>query len=40
VGADHVSDAPRLKALEDQNGKVKRLLEDAVLGDTALKNFL
>lgn len=26
-----VSDAKRLRALDDENGKLKRLLEDAVL---------
>ncbi len=35
-----VSDAKRLKALEDENGKLKRLLADAMLDNTALKDLL
>jgi len=35
-----VSDARRLKALEDENGKLKRLLADAMLDNTALKDLL
>jgi putative transposase len=35
-----VSDARRLKALEDENGKLKRLLADAMLDNTALKELL
>ncbi len=34
------SDAKRLKALEDENGKLKRLLADAMLDNTALKDLL
>jgi len=35
-----ISDARRLKALEDENGKLKRLLADAMLDNTALKDLL
>ena len=35
-----VSDAKRLRALEDENGKLKRLLADAMLDNTALKDLL
>ena len=35
-----ISDAKRLKALEDENGKLKRLLADAMLDNTALKDLL
>ena len=35
-----VSDAKRLKALEDENGKLKKLLADAMLGNSALKDLL
>ena len=35
-----VSDARRLKALEDENGKLKRLLADTMLDNTALKDLL
>ncbi len=35
-----VSDAKRLRALEDENGKLKRLLADATLDNTALKDLL
>ena len=31
------SEAKRLKALEDENGKLKRLLAEAMLDNTALK---
>ena len=30
----------RLRALEDENGKLKRLLADAMLDNTALKDLL
>ncbi len=33
-----VSDAKRLRSLEDENGKLKRLLADAVLDNAALKD--
>ena len=39
-GGMDVSDARRLKALEDENGKLKRLLADAMLDTTALKELL
>lgn len=39
-GGMEVSDAKRLKALEDENGKLKRLLADAMLDNTALKDLL
>ena len=35
-----VSDAKRLKQLEDENAKLKRLLADAMLDDAALKDLL
>ena len=35
-----VSDAKKLKALESENAKLKRLLADAMLDNTALKDLL
>ena len=35
-----VSEAKRLKALEDKNGKLKKLLADAMLDNSALKDLL
>ena len=35
-----VSDAQRLRALEDENGKLKRLLADAMLDKAALNDPL
>ena len=35
-----VSEAQRLRALEDENGKLKRLLADAMLDKAALKDLL
>jgi putative transposase len=35
-----VSDAKRLKVLEDENARLKRLLADAMLDNTALKDLL
>ncbi|MEN0653317.1 transposase [Hyphobacterium vulgare] len=35
-----VSEAKRLKALEEENNKLKRLLADAMLDNTALKDLL
>ena len=35
-----VSDARRLRALEEENGKLKRLLANAMLDNTALKDLL
>ena len=39
-GGLDVSDARRLKALEDENAKLKRLLADAMLDNAALKDLL
>ena len=39
-GGLDVSEAKRLKALETENGKLKRLLADAMLDNTALKDLL
>jgi putative transposase len=39
-GGMEVSDAKRLKALEEENGKLKRLLAEAMLDNTALKDLL
>jgi putative transposase len=35
-----VSEAKRLKHLEDENAKLKRLLADAMLDNVALKDLL
>ena len=39
-GGLNVSEARRLKALEDENGKLKRMLADAMLDNVALKDLL
>lgn len=39
-GGMDVSDAQRLKTLEDENGKLKRLLADAMLDNVVLKDLL
>ena len=39
-GGLEVSDAKRLKALEDENAKLKRMLADAMLDNVALKDLL
>ena len=39
-GGMDVSEAKRLKALEDENGKRKKLLADAMLDNSALKDLL
>jgi putative transposase len=39
-GGMDVSEAKRLKALETENGKLKRLLADAILDNAALKDLL
>jgi putative transposase len=39
-GGMEVSDAKRLKSLEDENTKLKRLLADAMLDNIALKDLL
>jgi putative transposase len=35
-----VSEAKRLRQLEEENAKLKRLLADAMLGNVALKDLL
>jgi hypothetical protein len=40
VGGLDVSEARRLKALEDENAKLKRMLADAMLDNAALKDLL
>jgi putative transposase len=35
-----VSEAKRLKVLEDENGRLKRMLGDAMLDNVALKDLL
>ena len=39
-GGMDVSQAKRLRALEDENGKLKRMLADAMLDNVALKDLL
>jgi putative transposase len=39
-GGMEVSEAKRLRSLEDENTKLKRLLADAMLDNTALKDLL
>ena len=39
-GGLEVSEAKRLRALEDENAKLKRLLAEAMLDNTALKDLL
>jgi putative transposase len=39
-GGMEVSDAKRLKGLEDENSKLKKLLADAMLDNAALKDLL
>ena len=39
-GGMDVSETKRLKALEDENGKLKRLLADAMLDNIVLKDLL
>jgi len=39
-GGMEVSEAKRLKALEDENAKLKKLLADAMLDNAALKDLL
>ena len=39
-GGMDVSEARRLRALEDENSKLKRLLADAMLDNAALKDLL
>jgi putative transposase len=40
LGGLEVSEARRLKALEDENTKLKKLLADAMLDNVALKDLL
>jgi putative transposase len=39
-GGMEVSEAKRLKTLEDENTRLKRLLADAMLDNAALKNLV
>ena len=39
-GGMDVSDAKRLRALENENGKLKRMLAEAMLDNVALKDLL
>lgn len=39
-GGMEVSEAKRLKSLEDENAKLKKLLADAMLDNSALKDLL
>ena len=39
-GGLDVSDARRLRSLEDENGRLKRMLADAMLDNAALKDLL
>jgi putative transposase len=39
-GGLEVSEAKRLRALEDENGRLKRMLADAMLDNVALKDLL
>ena len=39
-GGMDVSEAKRLKQLQDENGKLKKLLDDAMLDNAALKDLL
>lgn len=39
-GGMDVSDAKRLKVLEEENARLKRLLAEAMLGQAALKDLL
>jgi putative transposase len=39
-GGLEVSEAKRLRALEEENGKLKRLLADTMLDNAALKDLL
>ena len=39
-GGLEVSEAKRLRALEDENAKLKRLLADAMLDNAGLKDLL
>jgi putative transposase len=39
-GGMDISEAKRLKALEDENARLKKLLADAMLDNSALKDLL
>ena len=39
-GGLEVSEAKRLRALEDENGRLKRMLADAILDNASLKDLL
>jgi putative transposase len=39
-GGREVSEARRLKALEDEHGRLKKLLDEAMLDNAALKDIL
>ncbi len=39
-GGMDISDAKRLKALEDENGKLKKLLAESMLDASALRELL
>jgi len=39
-GGLEVSDAKRLRSLKDENGRLKRMLADAMLDNAALKDLL
>ena len=39
-GGLEVSEAKRLRSLEDENGRLKRMLADAMLDNVALKDLL
>jgi putative transposase len=39
-GGMDVSEAKKLRAMEDENGKLKRMLADAMLDNVALKDLL
>lgn len=40
VSGMDISEANRLRALDDENGKLKRMLADAMLNNVALKDLL
>ena len=40
LGGMDVSEAKKLRAMEDENGKLKRMLADAMLDNVALKDLL
>jgi putative transposase len=39
-GGMNIQEAKRIKALENENGKLKRLLAEAMLANDALKEFI